>query len=469
MICYNCGANLTEHDFCTNCGVDTARYKRIMGTANLYYNEALEKAGVRDLSGAVESLRQCLKLNKNHVEARNLLGLVYFEMGEAVAAMSEWVISKNLRPNKNIADDYLDMMQNDPTTLESISQTIKKYNQALTYCYQGSLDLAVIQLKKVISLNPKFVQAHQLLALLYINEEKWKEAKRELEKCRRVDVNNTITLRYLHEVDSMLEVESESGFGGGRKKTADTVKYHRGNETIIQPLNSHESKSVTTLLNILVGIVIGIAAAWFLVLPAQVQNAKQGIDAELKAVNEEMDVKTATIAELEQNIKTLTSEKEKLQNELLGYTGEDGQLSAVENLLNAVDIYMKDPTDTSSVAEYLDMIDEMTVSSAGVAFENVYNQLRMLVGTSVGKSYYDTGMEAYQNESYEDAIEYLSRAFSYDNTNGEALYNLGNAYRKSGDDANAIATYTQVIELFPNTEKANRSQSFINEMTAETE
>lgn len=460
---------MTEHDFCTNCGADTGRYKRIMGTANLYYNEALEKAGVRDLSGAVESLRQCLKLNKNHVEARNLLGLVYFEMGEAVAAMSEWVISKNLRPSKNIADDYLDMMQNDPTTLESISQTIKKYNQALTYCYQGSLDLAVIQLKKVISLNPKFVQAHQLLALLYINEEKWKEAKRELEKCRRVDVNNTITLRYLREVDSMLEVESENGFGGGRKKAADTVKYRRGNETIIQPLNNRESKSVTTLLNILMGIVIGIAAAWFLVLPAQVQNAKQGIDAELKAVNEEMDAKTATIAELEQNIKTLTSEKEKLQAELMGYTGEDGQLSAVENLLNAVDIYMKDPADTSSVAEYLDMIDEMTVDTAGVAFENVYNHLRTQVGTSVGKSYYDTGMEAYQNESYEDAIEYLSRAFSYDNTNGEALYNLGNAYRKFGDDANAIATYQQVIELFPNTEKANRSQSYINEMTAETE
>lgn len=460
---------MTEHDFCTNCGADVGRYKRIMGTANLYYNEALEKAGVRDLTGAVESLRQCLKLNKNHVEARNLLGLVYFEMGEAVAAMSEWVISKNLRPNKNIADDYLDMMQNDPTTLESISQTIKKYNQALTYCYQGSLDLAVIQLKKVISLNPKFVQAHQLLALLYINEEKWKEAKRELEKCRRVDVNNTITLRYLREVDSMLEVESENGFGGGRKKAADAVKYHRGNETIIQPLNHRESKSMTTLLNIVVGIVIGIAAAWFLILPAQVQNAKQGIDAELKTVNEEMDIKTATIAELEQNIKMLTAEKDKLQSELMGYTGEDGKLSAVDNLLHAAEIFMKDPTDTSSVAEYLDMIDEMTVDTAGTAFENVYNHLRTQVGTSVGKSYYDTGMEAYQNESYEDAIEYLSRAFSYDNTNGEALYNLGNSYRKSGDDANAIATYQQVIELFPNTEKANRSQSYINEMTAEAE
>lgn len=457
---------MTEHDFCTNCGADVARYKRIMSTANLYYNDALERASVRDLSGAIENLRQCLKLNKNHVEARNLLGLVYFEMGEAVAAMSEWVISKNLRPTKNIADDYLNMMQNDPSTLESISQTIKKFNQALAYCYQDSLDLAVIQLKKVISMNPKFVQAHQLLALLYIRAEKWSDAKRELEKCRRVDVNNTITLRYLQEVDSMLEVESESGMGN-RKKSVDTVKYLRGNETIIQPLNERDSKGMATLGNIVVGIIIGLAAACFLILPAQVQSAKQGIDEELKTVNEEMDVKTAKIAELEQDIKTLTSEKEKLQAELVGYTGEDGKLSALDNLLYAAYLYMMDSTDTSSVAGYLDLIDEDMVITAGEAFENVYNYLRSAVGTSVGKSYYDTGMEAYQNESYEEAIDYLSKAFTYDNTNGEALYNLGNAYRKAGDTANAIATYQQVIELFPNTEKANRSQSFINDLNVE--
>lgn len=457
---------MTEHDFCTNCGADVARYKRIMGTANLYYNDALERASVRDLSGAIENLRQCLKLNKNHVEARNLLGLVYFEMGEAVAAMSEWVISKNLRPNKNIADDYLNMMQNDLSTLESISQTIKKYNQALAYCYQDSLDLAVIQLKKVISMNPKFVQAHQLLALLYIHAEKWSDAKRELEKCRRVDVNNTITLRYLQEVDSMLEVESESGLGG-RKKTVDTVKYRRGNETIIQPLNGRDSKSMTTLTNILVGIVIGVAAACFLILPARIQDAKQGIDEELKLVNEEMDVKTAKIAELEQNVKTLTSEKEKLQAELVGYTGEDGKLSALDNLLFAAYLYMMDTTDTSSVAGYLDLIDDDMASTAGEAFEKVYNYLRTQVGTSVGKSYYDTGMEAYQNESYDEAIDYLSKAFTYDNNNGEALFNLGNAYRKAGDTANALAIYQQVIELFPNTEKANRSQSYINDLSVE--
>ena len=59
----------------------------------------MEKAGVRDLSGAIESLKISLRFNKLNIDARNLLGLIYYEMGEVVTALTEWVISKNLQPN----------------------------------------------------------------------------------------------------------------------------------------------------------------------------------------------------------------------------------------------------------------------------------------------------------------------------------------------------------------------------------
>lgn len=466
MICFNCGANLTEHDFCTNCGADVATYKKIMGAANLYYNEGLEKARVRDLSGAIVSLRQCLKLNKNHVEARNLLGLIFFEMGEAVAALSEWVISKNLRPAKNIADDYLDMIQNTPSRLDAISQTIKKFNQALSYCYQGSLDLAIIQLKKVLSMNPKFVQAHQLLALLYINGEQWEAARKELEKCQKIDVNNTVTLRYLKEVQDVLDIDENVNNAGSKKRNTDSIKYRRGNETIIQPLNNRDTKSFTVLINIAIGIAIGLAVACFLILPARIQSAKQGIDNDLKAVSEQMDAKTVQITEMEQNIKTLREEKDKLSAQLDNYTGKDGAMTAVDNLLNAVNTYLTTPADTQTIADYLDQINDETLKQSSEVFQTVYTQLLGSIGTSVGQSYYDIGMTAYQAESYEDAIDNLTKAYAYDSTNGDALYNLGNAYRKSEDNENALKIYKQVIELFPNTEKANHSQSFVNEIEA---
>ena len=142
MQCYNCGADLTEKNFCTNCGADVSRYKKLLSISNYYYNDGLDKAGVRDLSGAIESLKLSLKFNKYHIEARNLLGLIYFEMGETVPALSEWVISKNLRPEKNIADDYINAVQKSPTQLEEFAQMSRKYNQALSYCYQDSKDLA---------------------------------------------------------------------------------------------------------------------------------------------------------------------------------------------------------------------------------------------------------------------------------------------------------------------------------------
>ena len=250
MVCYKCGCRLSDHDYCTGCGEDVTLYKKIMYMSNHFYNDGLDKATVRDLSGALVSLRQSLKYNKNNIEARNLLGLVYFEMGEVVSALKEWVISQNLRPKKNIANDYVDMIRSNQSRLDAINQTIKKYNQALGYCYQDSQDLAVIQLKKVLSYNPKYIRAHQLLALLYINGEEWEKAKRELQKCCQIDANNTTTLRYLREVDRML-VPEEGGRSTGKRKSRsqEMVRYQSGNETIIQPINGKDRSGVSVLLN----------------------------------------------------------------------------------------------------------------------------------------------------------------------------------------------------------------------------
>lgn len=468
MICYQCGCNLSEHDFCTNCGADVALYKKIIYISNRFYNEGLERANVRDLTGAITSLRQSLKFNKNNVEARNLLGLVYFETGEVVAALSEWVISKNLRPRKNIADDYIDMIQTNQNRLDIINQTIKKYNQALTYCNQDSLDLAVIQLKKVLSLNPKFIRAHQLLALLYINSEEWEKAKRELTKCLEIDTNNIATLRYLKEVDEMLvPEEGAKNSSKKQKKTEEIIKYQSGNETIIQSVNVKDGKGVTSLLNLGIGLVIGIAIAFFLILPARIQNAKANIDDELRKVSEQSDAKTATIDELQQQLEELQEANSNLQQDLSAYMGTDGTLQSVDSLMKAAGAYLTNPEEITVVADYLDEIDmenseeEMETSEA---FENLYNTLLALVGPGIAESYYNDGYEAYRQENYEDAIPNLEKAFKYDATNGEALYNLANAYYRIGNEDKARETYLQIIDLFPGTEKASKSEAFLEEM-----
>ena len=458
---------MTEHDFCTNCGAEVGVYKKIMSSANLFYNEGLDRAGVRDLTGAITSLRQCLKMNKNHVDARNLLGLVYFEMGEYVAALSEWVISKNLRPNKNIADDYLNMMQSNPSRLDTINQTIKKYNQALSYCYQGSYDLAIIQLKKVVSLNPKHVQGRQLLALLYLNNEQWEDARKELERCRKIDVNNTTTLRYLKEADAVLDIEEDFNAPPKKKISKETITYRRGNETIIQPVGGKETKLSSTIVNIVVGIAIGIAVACLLILPASISAAGEESDLKIKEIGEQLDEKNSTINSLEQDKNSLTAKVDKLENELATYTGEGGAISSMDNLLNAAMAYLSNPEDTTTVASYLDLIDEGFVDTSTETFREVYGTLRSRIGSTVGGTYFEEGMRAYQNEQYDEAIENLSKAYAYDSSNVDALYNLANAYRKTGDNVNAITNYQTLVDTFPDTELATRSQSFLNELVVD--
>lgn len=469
MKCYNCGCRLSEYDFCTACGADVSLYKRIMRLSNMYYNEGLEKAGIRDLTGAVTSLRQSLKLNKNNVDARNLLGLLYFEMGEVVAALSEWVISKNLRPEKNIADDYIGMIQSNTSVLDTINQTIKKYNQALAYCVQNSKDLAIIQLKKVLSLNPKFIRAHQLLALLYIDSEQWEKAKRELDKCCKIDINNAQTLRYLKEVDAMLiPDETVSVKPVGKQKNEKSVRYQSDNEIIIQPLNVKEPKNsgLGTLFNVGIGLILGIASMFFLILPAAVSKERAKAQEQVKEIGEQLDVKTASITTMQQEVDNLTADNQTLHDQLDAYVGTDGTLQTIDSLLEGASEYLK-TKDAKATAAYLDALAmNVDLTKTSEAFQLLYNTLLQQIGPELSQTYFASGNSAYKDNNFKQAIEELTKAVSYDATNGDALFTLGNAYRRNEQKTEAIATYQKVIELFPDTEKARRAQNYINDLSA---
>ena len=101
MRCFKCGSLLSENDTCPKCGEDVRVYKKTARVSDAYYNSGLYKARVRDLTGAVESLKISLMVNKYNTNARNLLGLVYCEMGDVVEALSQWVVSKNFAPEDN--------------------------------------------------------------------------------------------------------------------------------------------------------------------------------------------------------------------------------------------------------------------------------------------------------------------------------------------------------------------------------
>ena len=449
-----------------------ATSKKLESFSNFFYNDGLEKAGVRDLTGAIESLQQSLRMDKNNIDARNLLGLVYYETGEVVAALSEWVISKNLRPEDNIADDYMDMVRNSPSKLEDINQTIKKFNIAFNYCRQGSLDLAVIQLKKVLSLNPGFIKAHLLLALLYLKAGNFDRAKTEAQKVLKLDTGNLMARRSLKEADNMLLP------GEGGKLVSDVassgndeiIRYNSGNEMIIQPRKQSAFTKSGSIWGIVLGIVLGIAVSCFLILPQRIKNITSNNNRTITGISEESDSKSAQIEEYEQKIKTLEKQVKELGDEVGGYENVDSTC-----LMKAVKIYMEEPSDIEGMAKALEKINftedgtsDKNNKEVPPEFKELYDELMNKVGPQLASSYYEEGKEAIKKKEYAVAVEKLEKAYQYNKEEEYIIYHLANSYNENGDIDKAKEMYEKIIKDFPKTSCATSSKTKLAEINNST-
>ena len=279
MNCMNCGAFLMDKDldYCPKCGCNVLIQKKVDYLSRQYYNQGLEKASVRDLSGAINCLKQSLMYNKHNIQARNLLGLVYFETGEVVAALSEWVISKNLQPSRNLASEYINKLQANSNKLEAINETIRKYNDALNLCREGHEDMAAIRLEKILAQNPKLIKGYHLLALIQMKEGEYNKARRTLKRAARIDKTNTTTLRFLSEIDEQtgvstrLERQKKRRFGskGAEEKEAASIS----RDMVIPTAPYKERSRVSLFFTLVAGFAAGLLAFYLLAVPA----IKQGI------------------------------------------------------------------------------------------------------------------------------------------------------------------------------------------------
>ena len=463
MNCMYCGAQVGRQDTaCPACGADVSVQRKALSLSALYYNQGLDKAEIRDLSGAIDLLRRSLKYNKLNIEARNLLGLVYFETGEAVSALSEWIISKNIKPDNNIAVEYIRRLQAEPVRLDTINQTIKKYNIALKCCREGNEDAAAIQLKKILSQNPKLIKAYHLLALIYIRHEEYEKARKILKKAARIDKTNSTTLRFLKEVDEQTgTITSLEGRRRGFRRESEHEEKGREifipeGDVVVQPASFRESSMFTGIVNIVLGIVVGVLATWFLAVPSVKQDVNRKADEKIVEYSNTMASQESQISDLQNRLEEAEKTAESAQQQIQ----EAGQASeSYENLLKAYNAYQN--RDYEEAASALGGIDAESLSAdAKAVYDSIYEDVQGLVFEQLSSE----GMDAMNSGDYEKAIELLSQAAEVDDEDYPTLSSLANAYRLSGDDENAVRVFRQIIEKFPDSRRADVAQNAIDQI-----
>lgn len=462
MKCYKCGSELSSLDHCSRCGAEVGAYKKIIRMSNTYYNMGLQKAAIRDLSGAAELLRRSVGLYKQNIQARNLLGLVYYEMGEIVNALREWVISKNFEPEKNIADDYIRNVQANPNRLEALNQSIRKYNIALGYANNGKEDMAIIQLKKVINTNEKFIKAYQLLGLIYIHKEEYDKAKKVLTKCMNIDAYNTLTIKYIAEIRDLTGItEKELKKEQAREKKKEEKKQLSGNDVIIPKSTYKEiNYGFFTFIYVVIGILIGAAMVYFLVTPARVKDAKTEQSEGLKSYMEDISKLNINISDLEKQVESLNAEKQELANKITELEGQkvEDKSEFYNALLDAVNLYISN--DKTGCADKLTTI----TSTDGLSeqYVAVYNALVAQTYPEAATQHINQGSKLSNNSQWEAALQELLLGEKMTPDNISCLYNIGKCYYELNGkqiEANSQAYFEKVIQLAPNSDYAGWAKS----------
>jgi len=442
---------------CPDCEANVRVWKKIHILSDRLYNEGLEKARVRDLSGAIEALQLSLRYNKLNVEARNLLGLIWYEMGETVNALSEWVISKSLCPEENRAAEYLADAQNSASQLENMNQTVKKFNQSLTYCQDGNYDLAIIQLKKVIALNPKMVKAHQLLALLYMREDRHDLAFRTLRQAEKIDTNNTATMRYKQECREHLKA---NGKLKPSKEDEDTVTYQSGNDIIIRPAKLTDNSAVRTVVSMLMGAAIGVAVVCFLVIPGVRQKANANASSQLVEANQTISAGEQSISSLEEEIESLTQQLTEAES---ATDAAEEQVAIYQQLLDVYAVYAQD--DYSTAAEMLAEIDTEQLDEDG---QQLYDDMYSAMQSSVLDDTWQEGLVLYMDKDYEGAVEKFLTVAEADPSyeDGEVDFYLAFVYNYLEDYENALKWFQITLENTTDSEMTSTSTSMSENLIA---
>ena len=433
MNCMNCGAFLMDKDldYCPKCGCNVLIQKKVDYLSRQYYNQGLEKASVRDLSGAINCLKQSLMYNKHNIQARNLLGLVYFETGEVVAALSEWVISKNLQPSRNLASEYINKLQANSNKLEAINETIRKYNDALNLCREGHEDMAAIRLKKILAQNPKLIKGYHLLALIQMKEGEYNKARKTLKRAARIDKTNTTTLRFLSEIDEQtgvstrLERQKKRRFGSKGAEEKDTASISRNMAIPAAPYK--ERSRFSLFFTLVAGFAAGLLAFYLLAVPA----IKQGI---YREANQQ-------IVKYSDAVSSQGAELTKAQNQ----AQESGD--TVEAASKQIEEEKKKSDSYEALLEAYAALQQQNADEAALKLQNVYadllpadlkgiyNTICNSTGTTGIEGTTDstsqngsdsTGGDVSDNEDNADAAGDASSDSAYDENYDDGSYDSGN-------------------------------------------
>ncbi len=456
-LCPYCGNIIQQENICSTCYSNIEWVNKIYNKSNLYYIRGYHCAKSRQLSKAVIYLKRATLLNKFNTQARNLLGLVYFKKGDIGEALKQWIISISLDKNNNRAQKYIAKMQHTMHHFEEYKDAIMLYNRALRYIKQKNNDMAIIRLKKAISLNPGFLDARCLLALCYIKQKDYYKAHKEIIFVLEVDQEHEKALRYLNEINKE----------DIRRKTHDVV---------VSRVTENQAESIQkphkiinrgyNLRNYVMYFAIGAICMLVIQFGLIYPNINKKLNQEIKQYEAKQIELTNDIQkinnETDQKIKQLQKENEQLKEDNASLKTNSDKIIQQQKLINA-----KELSDQRKWKESAEVLYTIAVSVFDDSQKAEYETLKSKVYKNAAEEFYYEGNRFYNNEDYINARLNLEKALLFMSDpyiSRKTLYYMGLIEQHDGNTEKAKHYYNLLISNYSGTKEANLAKNNLSEM-----
>lgn len=428
------------------------RSNRLYRIANAFYNLGLEKARLNDLTGSAELLKRALRFNKYCTNARNLLGLIYYQMGETADALCQWIISENLQPESNAAQRYLDMIQRKPDQLERDSQAIRKFNQALATAKSSDSDFAIIELQHLVSERPNYVKAQIVLAMLYMDKGDNIKAGRALMQVLHVDRNNPTALILMD------DVKQATGKAEVEQKRLKNAFSHRKMEDddVIMPESQNTKIPFSTTMIIILGVLLGMVAFSTLLLPGIRKTYYKEANEKVVDNNRKLSTVNSDYNRVSTEYEELKIKYDDASKKLAAFEKENRDFASMFGLLkNIVEEYENGrytdaANDWLSIDREIEFLNEEPLVSQlkevdDVIYNGCYDKLVSL------------GTQSWNGGKKEAAMSYYDLALKIDPDDPEVMYLKARLLQSEDRISEANRIFDKIVGEHPESKYAERA------------
>ena len=194
-----------------------------------------------------------------------------------------------------------------------------------------------------------------------MKRQEYERARKLLKKAANIDTTNTTTLRYLQEIEDVTGKSTRVGKKHWRfekekeEAVSGTLRYMSGTEMVIQPTTFRDSSTIATFINIILGILLGGAIVWFLVVPANRQEVNDEANRQVTDANTKLASEAARAQDLQDEIDGYKSQVDSANQDK-----EDAlkKAQSYDDLLAAVNKYVSgDVSGASTAVAALDASD----------------------------------------------------------------------------------------------------------------